>query len=165
MSRQNSSVGRRRSSVADVDQMAALGVKQELKRNFSMFSMLGLAFAILNSWTALSASLSLALPSGGSTSVLWGLVTAGICNLCLAASLAEFLSAYPTAGGQYHWVAIISWKSWTAILSWITGWVRILATSRRNANRELIICIRSIHLDGWLSPRLLACLAANSLWE
>lgn len=62
--------------------------------------MLGLAFAILNSWTALSASLSLALPSGGPTSVIWGLITAGICNLCLAASLAEFLSAYPTAGGQ-----------------------------------------------------------------
>lgn len=25
-----------------------------------------------------------------------GLVTAGICNLCISASLAEFLSAYPT---------------------------------------------------------------------
>jgi choline transport protein len=102
-----------------------------------MLSMLGLAFAILNSWTALSASLSLALPSGGPTSVIWGLVTAGICDLCLAASLAEFLSAYvllptfvlrrgrltqvsyPTAGGQYHWVAVISWKSWVPILSWI----------------------------------------------
>jgi amino acid transporter len=33
--------------------------------------------------------------------VLWGLITAGICNLALAASLAEMLSAYPTAGGQY----------------------------------------------------------------
>lgn len=85
--------------------------------------MLGLAFAILNSWTALSASLSLALPSGGPTSVLWGLITAGICNLCLAASLAEFLSAYPTAGGQYHWVAVISWKKWMPILSWTTGWI------------------------------------------
>ncbi len=120
--------GRRKSSViGDEDHLARLGVKQELKRNFSPLAMLGLAFAILNSWTALSASLSLALPSGGSTSVLWGLITAGmprlrvepcqclrasanrlticlgICNLCLAASLAEFLSAYPTAGGQYHW--------------------------------------------------------------
>ena len=91
---------RRQSAIADDDHLAALGVKQELRRNFSPLSMLGLAFAILNSWTALSTSLSLALPSGGSTSVIWGLVTAGICNLCLAASLAEFLSAYPTAGGQ-----------------------------------------------------------------
>lgn len=69
---------------------------QELQRNFSLFSMLGLAFAILNSWTALGASMSLALPSGGPTAVIWGLLVAGICNLCLAASLAEFLSAYVT---------------------------------------------------------------------
>lgn len=86
----------KRNNVADDQLLAALGKKQELKRNFSPLSMLGLAFAILNSWTALSASLGLALPSGGSTSVLWGLVTAGVCNLCLSASLAEFLSAYPT---------------------------------------------------------------------
>ncbi|KAF5014955.1 hypothetical protein F66182_13879, partial [Fusarium sp. NRRL 66182] len=73
----------------DDAQLAAMGHKAELQRNYSMLSMLGLAFAILNSWTALSASL----------------ITAGICNLCIAASLAEFLSMYPTAGGQYHWVA------------------------------------------------------------
>ena len=54
-----------------------------------------------------------------------GLITAGICNLCLAASMAEFLSAYPTAGGQYHWVAVISWKSWVAVLSYITGWINV----------------------------------------
>jgi len=110
---------------ADDEQLAAFGHKAELKRNFSPLSMLGLAFAILNSWTALSASLSLALPSGGPTSVIWGLVAAGICNLCLAASLAEFLSAYPTAGGQYHWVAVISWKKWVPILSWVTGWINV----------------------------------------
>ncbi|KAF9892832.1 hypothetical protein FE257_000421 [Aspergillus nanangensis] len=108
----------------DDAQLAAMGHKAELHRNFSMLSMLGLAFAILNSWTALSASLSLSLPSGGSVSVIWGLVTAGICNLSIACSLAEFLSAYPTAGGQYHWVAV-SWEPWVPILSWITGWVNV----------------------------------------
>ncbi|OQO05752.1 hypothetical protein B0A48_09846 [Cryoendolithus antarcticus] len=114
---------RHNSVVADDAHLATLGHKQELTRHFSPLSMLGLAFPILNSWTALSASLSLALPSGGSTSVLWGLVTAGICNLCLAASLAEFLSAYPTAGGQYHWVAVVSWPKWIPILSWTCGWI------------------------------------------
>ena len=89
---------RRKSSVQeDANALAGTGHQQELQRNFSSLSMLGLAFAILNSWTALSASLSLALPSGGPTSVIWGLITAGVCNLCLAVSLAEFLSAYPTA--------------------------------------------------------------------
>ncbi|KAL1964882.1 hypothetical protein VTN77DRAFT_6235 [Rasamsonia byssochlamydoides] len=106
----------------DDAQLAAMGHRPELKRNFSTIAMLGLAFAILNSWTALSASLSLSLTSGGSTSVIWGCVTAGVCTLCIAASLGEFLSAYPTAGGQYHWVAV-SWKKCVPILSWITGWV------------------------------------------
>ncbi|OJJ60799.1 hypothetical protein ASPSYDRAFT_42582 [Aspergillus sydowii CBS 593.65] len=110
---------------ADDDvQLAALGHRPELKRNFSMLSMLGLAFAILNSWTALSSSLNLSLGSGGCASVVWGLVTAGICNISIAASLAEFLSAYPTAGGQYHWVAV-SWHRWMPILSWITGWANV----------------------------------------
>lgn len=69
-----------------------MGHKAELNRHFSPLAMLGLAFAILNSWTALSASLSLALPSGGPTSVIWGLITAGICNAW--------------AGGCYHTAAV-----------------------------------------------------------
>lgn len=140
---------RRRTSVADdAAQLATLGHQQELKRNFSFISMLGLAFAILvrvsplslsphllflrqsnhyplpqNTWTALAASLTLALPSGGPSSVIWGLVTAAICNLCLASSLAEFLSAYPTSAGQYHWAAIVSPTPWVPIVSWVTGWI------------------------------------------
>lgn len=114
---------RRRSLVGDDDHLAALGIESQLKRNFSPLAMLGLAFAILNSWTALASSLSLALPSGGAVSVLWGLITAAICNLCLASSLAEFLSAYPTAGGQYHWVQVIAWPRWRPLLSYITGWI------------------------------------------
>lgn len=105
--------------------LAQLGHKQELKRNFSLISMLGLAFAILNTWTALAASITLALPSGGSSSVIWGLIVAGVCNLCQAASLAEFLSAYPTAGGQYHWAAIVSWKRWSRGISYVTGWINV----------------------------------------
>ncbi|RDW95297.1 choline transport protein [Coleophoma crateriformis] len=122
----------------DAARLAAMGYEPELKRNFSMLSMLGLAFAILNSWTALSASLSLALPSGGATSVIWGLVTAGICNLALAASLAEFLSAYPTAGGQYHWVAVISWPQWMPILSWTTAYINVFGWIALTASGGLL---------------------------
>ena len=59
---------------------ASMGHKAELNRHFSPLAMLGLAFAILNSWTALSASLSLALSSGGPVAIIWGLITAGICR-------------------------------------------------------------------------------------
>jgi amino acid permease (GABA permease) len=145
-------------SYADELQLAALGHKGELKRTFTPLSMLGLAFAILNSWTALSASLSLALPSGGSTSVVWGLVTAGVCNLCLAASLAEFLSAYPTAGGQYHWVAAIAWKDWVPLLSWITGWINVsgwvaLVASGGLLGSQLIVGVISLYHPSYSPER------------
>ncbi|KAI5778866.1 amino acid permease-domain-containing protein [Geopyxis carbonaria] len=104
---------------------AADGRNPELKRTHSRLSMLGLGFAILNSWTALSASLSIALPSGGTSSVLWGLLISGVCNACLAASLAEFLSAYPTAGGQYHWVALLAPHRCRRLLSWSCGWINV----------------------------------------
>ncbi|RDA91838.1 hypothetical protein CP533_3657 [Ophiocordyceps camponoti-saundersi (nom. inval.)] len=118
---------------SDDAQLAALGLRSELRRDFSTLSMLGLAFAVLNTWTAVSASLPVSLTSGGSISIVWGLFTAGLCNLCIAASLAEFLSAYPTAGGQYHWVAgktrvfgfLLSWPKWTPILSWVNGWIAV----------------------------------------
>jgi amino acid permease (GABA permease) len=120
--------------------------------------MLGLAFAILNSWTALSASLSLALPSGGSTSVVWGLVTAGVCNLCLAASLAEFLSAYPTAGGQYVWVSLVAWKNWVPLLSWITGWINVsgwiaLVASGGLLGSQLIVGVISLYSPDYVPER------------
>ncbi|KAF7177489.1 hypothetical protein CNMCM7691_005742 [Aspergillus felis] len=135
----------------DDAQLAAMGHKPELKRQYSMWSMLGLAFAVLNSWTALSASLSISLTSGGSTSVIWGLVTAGFCNLCIAASLAEFLSVYPTAGGQYHWVAVIAWPKWVPILSWITGWINVagwvalVATNSLLSSQLIVGCISALH--------------------
>jgi choline transport protein len=151
------STQRRRTSIReDIAHLAALGHDQELKRNFSFLSMLGLAFAILNSWTALAASLSLALPSGGPTSVIWGLVTAGICNLCLAASLAEFLSAFPTSAGQYHWAALVTTREWVPIVSWVTGWVNTagwiaLTATGGLLGSQLIVGIISLE-DATYSP-------------
>lgn len=142
----------------DANQLAALGHTPELERTHSFLSMLGLAFALLNSWTGLSASLSLALPSGGSAAVIWGLITAGICNLCLAASLAEFLSAYPTAGGQYHWVAVIARKRHVPILSWITGWISVsgwimLVSSGGLLGSQLIVGVISLMHESYESQR------------
>lgn len=143
---------------ADELQLEALGHRGELNRNFSPLSMLGFAFAILNTWTALSASMSLALPTGGSSSVVWGLLTAGVCNLCLAASLAEFLSAYPTAGGQYHWVAVISPKRWVPLFSWITGWINVsgwvaLVASGGLLGSQLIFGVITLYHPSYVAER------------
>ncbi|KAI5460331.1 gaba permease [Mariannaea sp. PMI_226] len=141
----------------DGDQLAALGHTQELKRNFSFISLLGLAFAILNTWTALSASLSIALPSGGPVAVIWGLVASGICNLCLAASLAEFLSAYPISAGQYYWAAVVSPPDWMCLISWITGWINTAGWISLSATGGLLtsqfVLSIVIFLDESFSPQ------------
>ncbi|KAG6197416.1 hypothetical protein E4U35_007488 [Claviceps purpurea] len=138
--------------VDDATALESMGHKQELKRNFSMLSLLGLAFAILNTWTALSASISIALPSGGSGAVVWGLLIAGSCNLCLAASLAEFLSAYPTAGGQYHWAAIVSWKSYSRGISYITGWINVCGWVALSAAAPLLASTFVLNITNLLHP-------------
>lgn len=123
---------------ADEEHLNSLGHKQEMTRHFSFLSLLGLAFAILNSWTALSVSLSLSLPSGGPSSTIWGLVTAGICNLCLSASLGEFLSAFPTAGGQFYWVAYVAPPGPRRFLSYWTGWITVGGWVAMNSTGPLL---------------------------
>ncbi|KAK4701505.1 choline transport protein, partial [Phenoliferia sp. Uapishka_3] len=88
---------------------------EEPNRNFSLLSIIGLAYAILNSWTAMAASLSVALPSGGPTAVIWGIVPSTIGNLAMALSMAEIW-------GQFHWSAILSPPEYAPVVSWITGW-------------------------------------------
>ncbi|KAA8907841.1 amino acid permease [Sphaerosporella brunnea] len=114
------------SHLADDAQVQKLGYEQELQRNHNRWSLLGFAFIILNTWTGMSASLSLALPLGGPSVVLWGLLVSSIGNGCLALSMAEFASAYPIAAGQYYWVAILSNPEWASLLSWMCGWINVI---------------------------------------
>lgn len=59
------------------------------RKRFSMLSMIGLAFAILNSPTAASASLSVVIVSGGPIAAVWGMLISAVGVLCIAASMAE----------------------------------------------------------------------------
>jgi len=132
----------------DAQQLSQLGYQQELQRNFSFISMICMAFAILNSWTALAASLSVALPSGGPTTILWGLCLASIGQLAISLSLAEICSVYPTNGGQYHWTAVLSSPRYARSLSFICGWINVagwwaLTASAGSLQGQLIIGIIS----------------------
>ncbi|KAF2967537.1 hypothetical protein GQX73_g6022 [Xylaria multiplex] len=123
---------------ADAAQLTALGYATSLPRRFTPLSLFGLAFNILNTWAVLSASLPLSLPSGGPSAAVWGLFLAGTGNLCLAISLAEFLSAYPTAGGQYHWLATISPRQYAPFLSWLSGWITVFGWIAVTASGSLL---------------------------
>lgn len=65
------------------------GQHDSMPRNFGMLSIIGLAYTVLNSWTAMATSMSTSLFSGGPSAILWGIAPAFIGNLCMAASLGE----------------------------------------------------------------------------
>jgi amino acid transporter len=61
------------------------------------------------------------MSAGGAASVV-GWVVGGIFALIVAASLGQIASAYPTAGGLYHWSSILGGRFW----GWATAWVNLL---------------------------------------
>jgi amino acid transporter len=57
--------------------------------------------------------------------VIYGFILVFILQCFVGASLAEFVSAYPTEGGMYHWIAAIAPKRYNSLLSFATGWCTV----------------------------------------
>lgn len=102
-----------------------LGYQQELKRSFGLLGMIGFSFSIVTSWTALGGVLIVGVESGGPPVMIYSWIGISIVTLAVAYSMAEMCSAYPVAGGQYSWVAILAPPSIARGMSWITGWFMI----------------------------------------
>lgn len=114
------------SAAREEDQLAKLGYKQELPRKLSMMSILGLSFAIMAAPFGLSTTMVTGLTDGQCVTILWGWIIVTIISICIAASLAEICSVYPTSGGVYYWSAMLSSKKWAPINSWVTGWLTLV---------------------------------------
>ncbi|OQD79532.1 hypothetical protein PENANT_c049G07475 [Penicillium antarcticum] len=82
-----------------------------------------MAAVLMATWEALSSTMVSALVSGGPVSLFYGFIVAFIGAVATAASLGEMTSMYPTAGGQYHFIAKLAPKKWQYLLSWLTGWI------------------------------------------
>jgi amino acid permease (GABA permease) len=113
------------SEEADV-KLAAMGYKAELPRSLSFFSVLGLSFAIMAVPFGESVTLSIGLTDGGPVTIFYGWILLTLISICIAASLAEICSAYPTSGGVYYWSAMLTTKKWAPVSSWITGWLSLV---------------------------------------
>ncbi|KAL8810670.1 MAG: hypothetical protein Q9223_007710, partial [Gallowayella weberi] len=88
--------------------LSKLGYHQELKRSFGLLGMVGFSFSVVTSWTALGSVLIIGVQSGGPPVMIWSWLGICIATLAVAYSMAEICSAYPVAGGQYSWVAILA---------------------------------------------------------
>jgi len=51
-----------------------------------------------------------------------GWIVVSFFTMTIALSMAEIVSAIPTAGGPYYWAALLAPAKHSAFASWITGW-------------------------------------------
>ncbi|KAJ4338065.1 hypothetical protein N0V87_004213 [Didymella glomerata] len=118
--------------------LAQLGYTQELKRSFGLIGMVGFSFSIVTSWTALSGVLIIGVETGGPPVMIWGWLATCVFTLAVAYSMAEMCSAYPLAGGQYSWVAILAPTSWARGFSYICGWFMLIGILAMGATNNFI---------------------------
>ncbi|KAK6581746.1 hypothetical protein PZA11_005443 [Diplocarpon coronariae] len=112
-------------TVRDVDSLAALGYTPELNRNRSLFTLLFQTLAIAAIPFGEGSPLMVAIYGGGQLSIFVGWLMVLVLDECVALSLGELASRYPTSAGPYYWSFQIA-KSNKTILSFITGWIWLI---------------------------------------
>ncbi|RAL03617.1 putative choline transporter Hnm1 [Aspergillus ibericus CBS 121593] len=124
---------------ADELRLAQMGHKQELKRHFSVWGLIGMAASCTVSWTAgLGLGLITSINAGGPGALIYGFILAFVLQCFLGTSLAEFVSSYPVEGGMYHWTAAIAPKHYSASLSFATGWSAVFGWIFMTASTNLL---------------------------
>jgi amino acid transporter len=106
----------------DEKRLAELGYKQELRRGWSGFSNFAISFSIISVLAGCFTTYGQAFNNGGpiAISIAWPLISLLI--LCVAFSMSELASAFPTAGGIYYWASRLGGPGW----GWFTGWFNLI---------------------------------------
>jgi choline transport protein len=99
-----------------------MGYVQDMKRNFSAWSLLGIGFSLTNAWFGISAGLVTGINSGGPVLIVYGIIIIAFISTCVGISLSELASALPNAGGQYFWANELAPKKYAKFASYLTGW-------------------------------------------
>jgi amino acid transporter len=105
----------------DVRRLHAMGYAQELARRLGGFSNFALSLSIICILAGGVTSFHLGFCSVGGASIglAWPLV--GLFALAVAATMGQLASTFPTAGGLYHWAAILGGRGW----GWATAWFNL----------------------------------------
>ncbi|XP_044973398.1 amino-acid permease BAT1 homolog isoform X1 [Hordeum vulgare subsp. vulgare] len=111
---------------ADRARLHQMGYKQELKRGLSVVSNFAFSFSIISVLTGVTSTYNTGLRYGGPASMTLGWLVVAAFNGCVALSMAEICSAYPTSGGLYYWSAKLAGRKWASLASWVTGWFNIV---------------------------------------
>src|ERR1041385_8706066 len=105
----------------DVKLLQSMGYAQELLRRMSGFSNFAISFSIICILAGGITSLQLGICAlgGAAAGIVWPVGV--LFTLLVALCMAQIASAFPTAGGLYHWSSILGGKGW----GWAAAWFNL----------------------------------------
>lgn len=106
----------------DVKVLHGMGYAQELQRSMSKFSNFAISFSIICILSGGINSLGQATSGAGGASIGIGWPIGCVVSGVFALALAQISSAYPTAGGLYHWGSILG----NRFTGWLSAWLNLL---------------------------------------
>lgn len=109
----------------DAAVLAKLGYKQELRRNFSMIEVFGIAFSIMGLLPSIASTLAYSIPAGP-VGMVWGWFVASAFIFIVGLAMADLGSAMPTSGGLYYWTHFYASPKWRRYLCFLVGYSNTL---------------------------------------
>jgi amino acid transporter len=100
----------------------SMGYAQELERRMSGFSNFAISFSIICIMSGGINSLAQATSGAGGIAIGIGWPLGCLMSGFFALALAQIASAYPTAGGLYHWGSILG----NRFTGWLSAWLNLL---------------------------------------
>jgi amino acid transporter len=125
-----------RTVAEDVKTLHAMGYAQELSRRMHGFSNFAISFSIICILSGGINSLGQGIGGVGGAAIGIGWPLGCLVSLVFALGMAQIASAYPTAGGLYHWGSILGGVGW----GWLTAWFNLLG---------LITVLGAINVGTW----------------
>ncbi|MFZ5792081.1 MAG: amino acid permease [Pseudomonadota bacterium] len=120
----------------DVKQLHSMGYAQELSRRMGLFQNFAISFSIICILAGGITAFPLSLSAAGGASLGIGWPLASLFALLVACSLGQVASAYPTAGGIYHWASMLGNKGY----GWAAAWLNLLG---------LLFVVSSVNVGLW----------------
>jgi len=106
----------------DIKQLHSMGYAQELARSMGGFSNFAISFSIICILSGGINSLAQATSGAGGAAIGIGWPLGCLISGVFAIAMAQISSAYPTAGGLYHWGSILG----NRFTGWLTAWFNLL---------------------------------------
>jgi amino acid transporter len=106
----------------DVARLNDMGYQQELSRRMKQFSNFAISMSIICILSGGINSVAQAISGVGGAAIGIGWPIGCAISLLFALALGHISSAYPTAGGLYHWGSIFGGRGW----GWVTAWLNLI---------------------------------------